>query len=255
MQVQCRHRYDWHLKMLTNPFDQHDQGVTEVLNHFVGILPGTCDSPTGHRSSLLNCKYTCRVGQELRITPEATNSIYWKDLIYPGLVFARRGADIGSQYAWVADKNWRAERVIDLATKTDKYGLAFRKPSLGQSDSPPAKRTKDIHVSPMTERHLSPQASGLLKMAQMDHTNNAQTFKLAKAITPMILSSMKIVVKLVVEKLSSLYARVDVLEKEVADMREEIYRWKDLIPPMDIDLNVLVVGLDSLVANRSPPND
>ncbi|MCD7459764.1 hypothetical protein HAX54_041881 [Datura stramonium] len=155
------------------------------------------------------------------------------------------------------DKTRRIEGVIDLATNTNKDAPAFKKPKLtsGQSDSLPTERTKDIHVSPTIDGHVSPRAYDLLKMAQMDCANNAQIFKLARAIPPMIQSSIKTKMKPVVEKLSSLCARVDVLEVEVAAMREEIDRWKELIPHMDINLNIPPSGIDSPLANRSPLDD
>ncbi|MCE3050808.1 hypothetical protein HAX54_048233 [Datura stramonium] len=123
----------------------------------------------------------------------------------------------------------------------------------GQSDPPPTKRNRDIHVSPMTNRHVPPQGSYLLKMVQMARTYNSQILKLAKVIPHMIQSSIKMAMKPVVEKLSSLCARVDVLEREVTAMRDEIERWKELIPPMEIDLNNPVAGPDS--QNRSPLDD
>ncbi|MCD9646412.1 hypothetical protein HAX54_036222 [Datura stramonium] len=61
--------------------------------------------------------------------------------------------------------------------------------------------------------------------------------------------------KPVVDKLGSLYARVDVLEEEVATIREVLNRWKEMMSAMDIELNVQVEGLDLPVVDISPPND
>ncbi|MCD7450058.1 hypothetical protein HAX54_003114 [Datura stramonium] len=156
-----------------------------------------------------------------------------------------------------AYKTRRVEGVIDVATKTDKDAPTFKKLKLtsGKSDSPPTERIKEIYVSLTIDGHVSPQTSGLLKMVKMDHAHNAQLVKLDKSIPSMIHSAIKTAIKPVVEKLSSLCARADVLEAEVATIMEEIDRQKELISPMDIDLNIPPAGPDSPVANRSPPDD
>ncbi|MCD9642624.1 hypothetical protein HAX54_029509, partial [Datura stramonium] len=67
----------------------------------------------------------------------------------------------------------------------------------------------DDNVSSMTDRHAYELASGILKMAQMAHAYNAQLVKLAKVIPPMIQQAIKKAMKLVVDKLGSLCARVN----------------------------------------------
>ncbi|MCE3049659.1 hypothetical protein HAX54_045482 [Datura stramonium] len=84
---------------------------------------------------------------------------------------------------------------------------------------------------------------------------NAQSVKLANSIHPMIQYAIKTTMKPVVEKLGSFCAWVDVLEDEVAGLREEIESQKAMVFPMGIDLNILTLGSDSSSEDRSPPND
>ncbi|MCD9637823.1 hypothetical protein HAX54_021327 [Datura stramonium] len=58
-----------------------------------------------------------------------------------------------------------------------------------------------------------------------------------------------------VDNLGNLYAREDVREDQVAAMMEEMDRRKKMMPPMDIDLNILAAASDSPMADRSHPND
>ncbi|MCE5166039.1 hypothetical protein HAX54_014257 [Datura stramonium] len=63
------------------------------------------------------------------------------------------------------DKTWRAEGVIDLATKTDKDAPAFRRLKLTPrpSDPPTTEMFGDAPVSPMAYRRVSSLANGHLK--------------------------------------------------------------------------------------------
>ncbi|MCD7467282.1 hypothetical protein HAX54_004620 [Datura stramonium] len=78
------------------------------------------------------------------------------------------------------------ERVIDLATKRDKYAQAFKISKLksGLNDPLPTMMSGDADVSTMDDRHVSPLTSALLKMAQIAHTHNAHLLKLANIIPP-----------------------------------------------------------------------
>ncbi|MCD7458226.1 hypothetical protein HAX54_037589 [Datura stramonium] len=89
----------------------------------------------------------------------------------------------------------------------------------------------------------------------MDHDHNAQLVNISRTIPPMIQHAIKMVMKRVVVKLGSLYARVDMLEGKVATLRDEMDRRKAMVLPMDIDLNIPTVVSDSPVAKRSPPDD
>ncbi|MCD7462549.1 hypothetical protein HAX54_048751 [Datura stramonium] len=90
----------------------------------------------------------------------------------------------------------------------------------------------------------------LLKLAQIARAHNAQLLKLDKAIPPMIQQAIKIAMNQVVDKLGSLCAQY-----EVAFIRKEIYRRKDMIPPMDINLNIPIREPDTTVAERSLLDD
>ncbi|MCD7462034.1 hypothetical protein HAX54_047624 [Datura stramonium] len=52
-----------------------------------------------------------------------------------------------------------------------------------------------------------------------------------------------------------LCARVDMLEEEIGFYEEEMDRQKKMNLPMDIDLNILVVGCDSPVADERSSDD
>ncbi|MCD7467285.1 hypothetical protein HAX54_004625 [Datura stramonium] len=70
-------------------------GIEGMARHDILKHKGRVDSMPCLSSKLVQ-------GQEVHITPETINSIYWKDLTHPALGFKRRFADKGSQYAWVA---------------------------------------------------------------------------------------------------------------------------------------------------------
>ncbi|MCE3215090.1 hypothetical protein HAX54_000791 [Datura stramonium] len=120
------------------------------------------------------------------------------------------------------DKMRRLEGIIDLATKRAKDAPTFKK----------CKLTSGLSTPPLTE---------MLEVTTVSPVADRPAIKMA--------------MKPVVDKLGSLCARVDMLEEEVASMREEMDRQKKMNLPMDIDLNILVVGCDSPVADRSPPDD
>ncbi|MCE0481762.1 hypothetical protein HAX54_039780 [Datura stramonium] len=92
------------------------------------------------------------------------------------------------------------------------------------SDPPTSKISDDASISLTADKHVPPKASGLLKIAHMARSHNTQLLKLAKTIPLMILQAIKKVMKLVVDKLGSLCAQMDVLEGEVAAIREELNR-------------------------------
>ncbi|MCD7467284.1 hypothetical protein HAX54_004624 [Datura stramonium] len=118
------------------------------------------------------------------------------------------------------DKMLQVEEFGDLTTK-DKHAPAFKWPklTLGFNDPLPTVILGDVVASVMAER-----MSLHLQVA------------IKKAMKP------------VVDKLGSLYSRVDVLEVEVASIKEELNRWKEMTPPIDVDLNIPTEG-------PSPPND
>ncbi|MCD9560472.1 hypothetical protein HAX54_019156 [Datura stramonium] len=117
----------------------------------------------------------------------------------------------------------RVDEVFDLSTKRDKDAPAFKrlKLTLRPSDPPLTDMSEDTSTS--------------------SFSNKPQSIKTA--------------MKPVVDKFESLCARVDVLQDEMASMREEINMLKETMPLMDIYLNITEVGCDSPVAGRSSLND
>ncbi|MCE3051270.1 hypothetical protein HAX54_049307, partial [Datura stramonium] len=114
-------------------------------------------------------------------------------------------------------RDWEPFTVpLDLLLRRDKDGPAFKRPKLtsGLSDPFPSMMSGDASIPPIADRHVSSPASGLLKMAQVAHSHNAQLLKLAKTIPPMIQQAIKKAMKPMVDKLGSLCAGVDVLEGE-----------------------------------------
>ncbi|MCE0480729.1 hypothetical protein HAX54_037821 [Datura stramonium] len=114
-------------------------------------------------------------GQEVSITPEAINSIYWADLVRPSLGFTRRLIEKDNQLAWVADKTRKAEGVITLATKRGKDAPVSKRPKLtsGSSASPPTMPSDEASVSHMATKLVSPPKSGLLKVARITSAHKA----------------------------------------------------------------------------------
>ncbi|MCD7460648.1 hypothetical protein HAX54_044045, partial [Datura stramonium] len=140
---------------------------------------------------------------------------------------------------------------------TDKDAPSFTKSKLNSRPSDPlsTEMSRDAPVSPMANRQVSPQASGIFKMAQMARAHNAQLLKLSKDIPPMIQKAIKMAMQPVVDKLGSLCARVDMLEEEVAAKREDLDRRKDRSPPIDMNLKITAAGSALPVENRSQPDD
>ncbi|MCD7463109.1 hypothetical protein HAX54_049973 [Datura stramonium] len=69
---------------------------------------------------------------------------------------------------------------------------------------------------------------------------------------PTIRYAIKLAMKTMVEMIGSLCARVNVLESEVASLRKEMDKWKAMVLPMGIDLNLPIVASDSHVMDKSP---
>ncbi|MCE2055567.1 hypothetical protein HAX54_042886 [Datura stramonium] len=113
----------------------------------------------------------------------------------------------------------------------------------------------EASISHVDDMHVSPTKNGLLKVVQTDRVKKGQLVRLAKSIPPMIQQAIKTTLKPVVDKLGSLCDRIAVLENEVVSLREELDRRKGLIPPMDIDLNILPTVLDPTVADSIPLDD
>ncbi|MCD7463704.1 hypothetical protein HAX54_051183 [Datura stramonium] len=117
------------------------------------------------------------------------------------------------------DKMWRAEGFFDSATKRDKDSPTFIKINLNSclSNSLNLDVSDDASVSPFATRPVS---------------------------SP-----------LVVEKLGSLCAPVDVLKGEGAAFREETDGRKAMVFPMGIDLNIPAMVLDSPIVEKSHPDN
>ncbi|MCD9639884.1 hypothetical protein HAX54_024796 [Datura stramonium] len=83
----------------------------------------------------------------------------------------------------------------------------------------------------------------------------AQLVKIAKAIPTMIQHAINIAMKHMVEKLSNLSGRVDILVEEVDAWRMELERRKGLGLSMEMDLNIPPVVPSSPVIYRSLVDD
>ncbi|MCE3049296.1 hypothetical protein HAX54_044559 [Datura stramonium] len=126
-------------------------------------------------------------GQEVPVTPEAINSLYWEEPIHSHPIFCKKVEDKANQFQWVS--NLIAKGQPKLSTST---GLIHR-------------------------RDLKFDARFLLDLDFV-----SQLVQLAKAITSMIQLAFKKVLHPAKDKLTSLCSTVDVLEREVGTLRQEV---------------------------------
>ncbi|MCD7467312.1 hypothetical protein HAX54_004659 [Datura stramonium] len=89
-------------------------------------------------------------------------------------------------------------------------------------------------------------------MAQMASAHEAQLARLSKAIPPMIQQAIKMAMKLMINKLGSLCAQVDVLQNEAVSLWEKVNRRREILLPMDFDLNIPPAGQDPPMVDSNP---
>ncbi|MCE3052048.1 hypothetical protein HAX54_051471 [Datura stramonium] len=179
------------------------------------------------RQQLLNCRdhteefsFLTSIwvrGQEVPVTPEEINSIYWDEPIPSHPIFRNKVEDKANQFQWVANLiekgrtqwdiskgliHWRdlkfearmwtvqANSVITLATKIDKEDPVMKRENYTRNMTPPSP-SASIHTTtaPLhtTESHNSPPPD-LLNIVQRDKMHENQLVRLAKAIPSIIQS-------------------------------------------------------------------
>ncbi|MCE3050375.1 hypothetical protein HAX54_047075, partial [Datura stramonium] len=140
-------------------------------------------------------------GQEVQVTPEAINSLYWDEQISPHQIICQK----------IADKIGKEVPSIKWA----RYAGHM---------TPPSPMTPS-HIDTASANASAPQVSplpDLLNIAQRAKMHENQLVRLSKTILSMIQSALKKALRTSKDKLTHLCSKVDVLESEVMTLQQEV---------------------------------
>ncbi|MCD7464411.1 hypothetical protein HAX54_052696 [Datura stramonium] len=122
------------------------------------------------------------------------------------------------------DMTVQADSMITLATKTDKDAPVrkLEKYTRNKTPPPPSASTHTLAAPLHKDEFHSPTPPDFLNIKQREKMHESQLVRLAKAIPSMIPLSIKKALHPAKDKLTCLCSTVDVLEREVVTLRQEV---------------------------------